>query len=488
MGIIAHGQVVVTGTQDITLRTLGVIAGQHIAFTLDCDGLALTGLQRIGFFETDNLYGGFFDAVLLLVIAVGRLGIHFDYALTGHIAGVGYFHLNLIIVGIGVESHTLERLGEIGIGQTITEGIDNLIGVIPTVSGGRADGGGSIPAAHDRIFIAGFVVFVSHIDTLGADGVVIYVDSIVGKVGGLAVDVVHIAPQLHILAGIGGGRGRQRVGSVGIYQMTAGGNLTGQHIGNALVADNTGHAGQHAGINIIIVQPIQFHHLVSIDDDNDLFEHTGGFLGFQIGHQVFFVGLQTQKVRAVLAKHGGIVALAAQTGKYGNGGIVVIAGPAAGIFFYVRNGSFHNLGGSGGTQRCVSIVQQRSVDIIRAKNFLHSSAEGHSRNRRHAGSRAFAHGGMSRTVTENGHTACVGKRQGCVFVAKQNRALLGLGYVFCSHFHFYLQGGLFVGVVGAELVVIIGSVHGTGVVGLYDLACVDIQCFVDGTGIGKHQG
>ena len=95
---------------------------------------------------------------------------------------------------------------------------------------------------------------------------------------------------------------------------------------------------------------------------------------------------------------------------------------------------------------------------------------------------------MSRTVTENGHTACVGKRQGCVFVAKQNRTLLGLGYVFCSHFHFYLQGGLFVGVVGAELVVIIGSVHGTGVVGLYDLACVDIQCFVDGTGIGKHQG
>ena len=35
---------------------------------------------------------------------------------------------------------------------------------------------------------------------------------------------------------------------------------------------------------------------------------------------------------------------------------------------------------------------------------------------------------------------------------------------------------------------LLGSVHGAGIIGLDDLACVDIQCLVDGTGIGEHQG
>ena len=437
MGVVTHGQVVVTGAQDITLRALGIVAGQHVALALDGNGLALAGFQRVGLFKADDLHGGFFDAVGFLVIAVGGLGVDFDHALACHIAGVGHFDFDLVLVGIGVEGDTFQGLGEVGVGQAVAERIHNFVSVVPAAAGGRTDGGRSISIAHHSIFITGLVVFIAYVDALGIDGVVVNVDAVVGKVRCLAVDVIHVAPQLHVLAGVGGGGGRQRVGGVGIYQMAAGRNLTSQHVGNTLVTGNTGHTGQHTGIDIIIVEPVQFHHLVGIDDNDDLFKRTGSFLGLQILHQVFFVGLQAQEMGAILGIHGGIVALAAQAGKYGDGGIVVVTGPAAGVFFNVGNGGFHNFGGAGGAQRSIGVIQQRSVDVVRAEHFLHRSAERHGRNRSHAGCGAAAHGGMCRAVAEDRHAAGAVQRQGGVFVAQQNGAFFGLGDVFSGHFHFY---------------------------------------------------
>ena len=129
--------------------------------------------------------------------------------------------------------------------------------------------------------------------------------------------------------------------------MAAGRNFAGQHIGNTLIAGNARHTGQHTGIDIIIVQPVQFHHLVAIDDDDYLFKRTSSFLFLQVLHQVFFVGLQAQEMGAILAIHGGIVALAAQACKDGDSSIVVVAGPAAGVFLHIGDGGFNDFGRAG---------------------------------------------------------------------------------------------------------------------------------------------
>ena len=50
---------------------------------------------------------------------------------------------------------------------------------------------------------------------------------------------------------------------------------------------------------------------------------------------------------AILAIHGGIVALAAQAGKDGDSSIIVVAGPAAGVFLHIGDGGFNDFGRAG---------------------------------------------------------------------------------------------------------------------------------------------
>ena len=279
MSIAADGQVVVACAEDVGLGTVGVVAGQEVTADGDLQRLACARLQQIGLVVVHQLDGGFLHLVLLLVVAVGGLGVHFHNVLAGHITGVGNGDLDLVGVGGGIVLHAVQRLVKGGVAQAVAEGIAHFLGVVPAVAAVEGTGGAvGIAGAHDGIFVAGLVVLVAHIDALRVDDVVVDVLIAVDLV--VVVQLSGIAPGAHAFhPAVDHGGSGQGVGSVGVHGAAGGVHGAVQHLCNGLAAVAAGHAGQQAGVDVVLIQEAQLHLELGSDDDHDGLEHAGLLLG-----------------------------------------------------------------------------------------------------------------------------------------------------------------------------------------------------------------
>ena len=173
MRVRADGEVVVAGVDDVGLGAIGVVGGEVRQINLHGDGLGCAGLQRRSLFKVHQLHSGLFHAVLAVIVGVRHACVHFHDALARHVAGILHSHgdgRGLLVIRNG---HAVQRLLEGGVGQTVAEGIDDFVGVIPcAVLGG--DGAVSVgvgaslgfraAVAQHNIGIAGFVVAVAGVD------------------------------------------------------------------------------------------------------------------------------------------------------------------------------------------------------------------------------------------------------------------------------------------------------------------------------------
>ena len=485
MGVVAHGEVVVAGGEDVPGGAVGVVAGQEVALHGHGEGLALAGGQLGGLVKANQVDGGLLHVVFLLVVAVGGLGVDLHHVLARYVSGVGHLDLHQVAVARGVVGHAQQLLLEGGVAQAVAEGIGHLVGVAPAAAGGGAHAALGIAGAHDGVLIAGLIVLVAHIDALGVDDVVVDLTAAIGDVGAVGVDLVHIAPHLGVITGVGNGGGGEGVDGIGVHGAAGGVDLAGENVGHALKGHGAGIAAQQAGVHAIALQPAQLHGLLGVDDHHDRAEHAGVLLLLEVGHERFLVDAQAQQTVAVGAVESVVVALAAHPGEDHDGRVVVAVLPGGLIGLHVGDGGLDDLGVGGLAQSAVHVLGQGDVHVLLAQDLLHGGVEGHGGD---GGDGGGAGGGIVGAVAEDGHLAALSKGQGGVLIAQQHGALLHLEDVFGGHGHLQLQSRLLVGVVSAELAGVVGGVHLGAVVHGDDLTGGYVQSLVDGAGILKHQG
>ncbi len=216
MSVVADGKVVITGAQDVALGVHIVVACQQITVDGDLDLLGLAGLEQVGFGETCQLHSGFFDLVLLLVVAVGGLCVQLNNRLACHTAGVFHGDGCAVFIVYSVVLHGIQRLLKAGVGQAITKRIGHFILIDPlgrTIGGTIAAAG--IALTENGILVAGLIVFVTNVDILGLEdhivGIFIFAD--------LCADGRSVLIHRGLGAGVHAGGGGQRAGCVGVDQM-----------------------------------------------------------------------------------------------------------------------------------------------------------------------------------------------------------------------------------------------------------------------------
>ena len=384
VGITADGQVVVACAEDVGLGTVGVVTSKEVAADRDLQRLACTGLQQIRLIVVHQLDGRFFHLILLLVITIRSLCVDFHNMFTGHVTGVGHSDLDVVGVGGSIVLHAVQCFVKSGVAQAVAEGIAHFLGVVPAVAAVEGAGGAvGITGIHDGILVAGLIVLVAYIDTLTVDDVVINIFIAVDLI--VVVQFCGIAPGAHAFhTTVDYGRSRQGIGSVGVHGTARGVHGTIQHLCNGLTAVASSHTGQQAGIDIVLIQETQFHLELGSDDDHDGLKHTGLLLCGQIFDQSLLVGGQIHHSASGAIGVGVIgsvlihvVALAAVSGEHDYGCIVVIALPAALVFFHISNTGLRYTAGTGGVHALIDIIAQSGVDIAVAKFALHGADKVH---------------------------------------------------------------------------------------------------------------
>ena len=321
VGVVANGQVVGALGQNVGLG-VGVVelpdrqaaSGILVLLGLDLEGLGGAGVEQLGLVEGHHLDSGLLDLVLLLVVSVGGLGIDLDDGAAGDGAGVGDGHAQLIGVVCRVVGHAVGLLVELGVGQAVTEGVSDLVVVVPGRARGGPGGGVRLPLAEHAVLVAGLVVLVAYIDAFLINHV------------GLAL-CGHIAA-LNIAFVGGGGEvphsgGAEVVVAVGIDQAAGGVDLAGQDLGNGVDAGDAHVTDPQRGVDVVLVvlEEIDLQGVGGVDQHDGLFDdavllHLGNVLQHGL-----LVLVERQIVDIAVGK---VSALAANAGEGDDGGIAVL--------------------------------------------------------------------------------------------------------------------------------------------------------------------
>ena len=201
---VAHCEVVVALFKDVGalcsvgVFVCGVVAGQILKVELYFDGFGRAGLKNVGLIEIDELNGRFFDVVLLIIVGIRRLGIYLHARFAGDVARVGniYGDVGKNFVRTLVYREVCDVEIEFGVRLTVTETVDNLVGIVPAVVGRSVYTGRRVGIAIGidyRIVVSGFVITIADIQAFGFDDVFLRTPSgnLVGVRPGIVAHVHH---------------------------------------------------------------------------------------------------------------------------------------------------------------------------------------------------------------------------------------------------------------------------------------------------------
>ena len=284
--IIADSDVIIAFAEDIALCVCIIIAGQQILVAYDCQRFGSAGLQQGSLAVIQKLDSGFFHLVFLLIFAIGRLGIHLHHALAGHAAGVrnGDCHRHSFIF----HRHAVQLLIEGGIAQAITEGIGNLLGIVPCTAINGACGTGGIEPPQHLVLIPGFVILITDIDSLGLHGVIGNFGSVGG---GFLQRFCQVGPLLVVEGIIDHGWGGQGTDRIGVHQLAGGIGVANQDVRHADEAFFTRTANPQHSVHVVLLDPVYLHGVACIKQHNGFLERAGIP---NHGQQIFFILAQRQ--------------------------------------------------------------------------------------------------------------------------------------------------------------------------------------------------
>ncbi len=456
VGVAADGKEVLAGVEHVAaclgaVRPVGgiaVIGGEDVVRELQGHGLALPRRQGGGLGEVGQLDGALFRLPRL----VGELDVelHHVLALAGVVgrAVVGHLHLGGDGVGGLVPVHAQQLLGKAGVAFARAEGEHHLVGVVPSavLAGVHALGAVGVVDAQHLVLVAGLIVLVAHIDTLGVHQVLVLI---------LAGEVVEgeVAGVLH-------GGGAEGVGGVGDDVAAGGVGLAAQHPGHAGHAVVAGVADPQTGVHTVVRQPAQIHGVAGVEHHDDLVElagipdHVEGVDLVLVEGQLGYTGgaLLPVALEAVVQ----VALLAAEAAHDVDGGVVVAGRvgalrPGVGAGGDLADESGLGAGAVGGHDGVV----HRLVDLEAL--LLHGVVEVDAVVGRAAGAAVVDRGGGGEA--EQRHAGVGGQGERPVFIAQQYAALLlALDEV-------VLQGGAHLvhgGIAGGVVVGVAGDLDGRG--------------------------
>ena len=331
VGVVGGGEIVVAGIQNVGARAVGVIAGDIALVDVHGNDLGGTGGQFARLAEADQGDGGLLDAVLLVVVGVGALHVELHGALARDCAGVRDLDSDGINVQrvVVVDGHIAEL--EIGVAQTIAEGVRHnvAVGVVARVA-----------RAHDVILIARLVVLVAYIDALLVD----HVGAALGRhIAALDIAVVDAGGE------IPHGGGAVIVIAVGIDQTAGGVDVADQNLGNGVDAGDAHVADPECGIHVVVVvlQEVDLQGVSGVDEDDDALDLAAFLHGGEVFQHRFLVVVQCQVVDLAVAQ---VRTLAADARESDDGCVAVLSDAGLYIIGVDVPGHFRR-GGAGGGYR-----------------------------------------------------------------------------------------------------------------------------------------
>ena len=131
-------------------------------FLLDAqgDGLVVAGIEFGRLFKGDELDGGFLHPMLAVIGGIGLLKVELHRFFSLHAADVHDIDREEEVVVLLL--HRESRIIEIGIGETMSEGIGDLRVIIE---------GSNARRSHHDVSVTGLKITVANIDTFGVDGI-----------------------------------------------------------------------------------------------------------------------------------------------------------------------------------------------------------------------------------------------------------------------------------------------------------------------------
>ena len=168
----ADGKVIVAPLEYVRLFAVAVVRFEILALYRDGERLAFFRLNDVGLVEPYKLDSRFFDTRIDIVLGVRLLQINLKNLFTRQIAVVGDLYRDFVVVAFLLDLKI--AVLEIGIRESVTERISNLVGILPArvgVSGGHARRARRIAAAvhvgvilaEHRVFVPRFVIAVTHV-------------------------------------------------------------------------------------------------------------------------------------------------------------------------------------------------------------------------------------------------------------------------------------------------------------------------------------
>ena len=272
--VVADGEVIVALAEDIRLGIRVVVRSEQVTLRLDGELFALAGGEQFRLIEADQLDGGLFHQIFALIVAVRGLRVQLHHRLARHVARVGDGDVYFELVRFGVVAHVAQRLLEGGVREAVAEGIRDLVGVVPLAhAAAGARGAVCIAAAEDVVFVPGLIILIADVDALRLEGEV----AAGIREGALRTDdgslhLVAVGVDARIFVGVderGGGKGVVRIG---IDQLTREVRLARKQLRCAQSAHAADEAREHAGVYAVLFQPVDFHHVASVQKDDELIE------------------------------------------------------------------------------------------------------------------------------------------------------------------------------------------------------------------------
>ena len=275
MGTVAGCKVVIASIDDVGLGAVCIIGAQFALGNGDIhrDGLACGNCDLL---KADQFDRSLFDAVLSVIVGIGRLHIDLDSFTAIHRACVADADRKDEVVAFFL--HRKTAVLKCGIAQTIAEGISDRGGVVVLADVGIAE---------DGVLVAGLIVAVTDVDAFLIDFIILVAGALEGKP---LLGSVGVGSDIGVLHG----RAGEVVVAIGVHQLAAGVDRAVQDVTDCLDAVLTNFADPQAGVHTVVhaaegrLEEIQFHRVGHIEQNDDGFDLSGSLEVRQLFQDIAF--------------------------------------------------------------------------------------------------------------------------------------------------------------------------------------------------------
>ena len=292
MGTIANGEIISACFQNICLPVVLVITCNIVQINFYRQRLRLARFQFFRLCIAAQLHSCFFNA------AHGIRGLCIDFHNIFARTAAGIFNSCGHRNGVTIHLHTVQTLRESRIGKAKTKREADFLTIVPIAIGAVcASGAAGIAAAQHTIFIAGFIISITHINAFCFHDVVARIGNgrncacTICQIKILRIHFCWLSHRIDIakLAKVLCCRCRVCTGCICISQLAGRHTVTHQHFCHGSQTSLSGAADPQTGVHTVFFQPAKAQRVGAVQQNNDF-----GKVFLDMGQHFAFIRLQIQ--------------------------------------------------------------------------------------------------------------------------------------------------------------------------------------------------